>query len=227
MGELKYKSESFGNNELGNRVKVNFVKHGTQVFPFTDATYAGEIILKMANYFPYISPELHNHALHISQIICKSERGGKKTILLDLWIEEDEKFSDYHLQGEITAEFKIVPNLMRIRILKSIKKIQFDPLVTCGEMVETLLQFIDKTENIKDDLEGEWRIVSPDGIWMDPSKTISEYRIRKKAIYELKKKSKPRSLSSNGKEVGASDGGVKCKINFFSFFVLKICKIQK
>lgn len=47
---------------------------------------------------------------------------------------------------------------------------------------------------------------------MDPTKSMSEYRIRRKAIYTLKKKSKPRSLSANTGGAGATDGDVKCNV---------------
>lgn len=93
----------------------------------------------------------------------KTEKGIKKTISLDLWLEEDERFGDYNLQGEVEGKFEQTPNLLRVQILDSIKKVQYDPNVTSGTMVETLLQCMNQMNHPKDDLEGEWRIVTPDG----------------------------------------------------------------
>ena len=64
---------------------------------------------------------------------------------------------------------------------------------TCKEIVSTILPTFQPDE---DDVD--YRLVTQDGIWMEPSKKMSEYfkKLRKREVVELRRKSRARRAES-------------------------------
>ena len=82
--------------QLCDYLKIKFAEDQAPcVLGFTKTTTVNDIVIDLTNQHPYLSPELHNLALHI-----ESMSGGKK-VFENMWPYEDEIISELGLEGEV------------------------------------------------------------------------------------------------------------------------------
>jgi hypothetical protein len=81
----------------------------------------------------------------------------------------------------------------------------------CRDIVAAILPLFRDTQE-EDDVD--FRLVTQDGIWMEPSKKISEYlqKLTKKGIVELRRKSRTRRAESVANLHGAMSVGKPVKV---------------
>jgi hypothetical protein len=92
-------------------------------------------------------------------------------------------------------EFKTRPNLVRVNVFGRVQVVEFENDAKCSDVVQHALagvplgrQFLSPTDspNLEaDSTLDNYRLVTTDGIWMEPSKLLLDYKVSKKKVNTL------------------------------------------